>query len=76
MPNVDITRLLNKAFAKMNTNNEHTLPFNPDHANICWIAGGSTEYTANIFSIESAAMKANAGIERESQECKLAGYVI
>lgn len=42
-----------------------------DHANICCVEIGSTESTAIISFIETAAKKANDEIKRKSRECEL-----
>lgn len=70
-----LQKLVDKAFAKTNAKNEQMLPSKSDHANICCIAIGSTESTAIISFIETAAKKANAEIKRKSRECKLADDV-
>lgn len=42
-----------------------------DHANICCVETGSTESTAIISFVETAAKKANDEIKRRSRECEL-----
>ena len=46
-------------------------PSKADHANICYIATGSTESDAIASFIESAAKKAHEAIKKRSRECEL-----
>ncbi|KAH8704099.1 hypothetical protein BGW36DRAFT_444704 [Talaromyces proteolyticus] len=63
--------LVDKTFAKTNTKLEEMIPSKSDHANMCCVATGSTESTAIVSFIETAAKKAHDNIKRKSQECGL-----